>query len=165
MHATQVLREQYFLKHDRVRQEIEKRVKLLQLHKDQQQQDIRQLQLDKTQIRTNAERLAERYEDIQEKQQSLFRRAQEVVRLAMTSNPVTAAAELEFQQQIERINVMAKRLGENIAQSRRKIMNQENQVTSSKSSDRAKSVELHPRQEATIKGLMTELWDFCTHKN
>lgn len=157
MQATTLLREQYFPKHDRVKQEIEKRVKLLQLLKQQQQDDIVQLQRDKAQIRANAEQLAERYEDIMEKQQSLFRRAQEVVRLAMATNPLSATAELEFQQQVERINTMVKRLGENIAQSRRKIMNQENQVTSFQSSTKKKSIELHPRQEATIKGLMTEL--------
>lgn len=156
MQATQLLRNQYFLKHDRVKQEIEKRVKLLQLLKQQQKQDIVQLQHDKAQIRANAEQLAERYEDILEKQQSLFRRAQEVVRLAMASNPLAAAAEMEFQQQIERINVVAKRLGTNISQSRHKIMNQENQVTNFQS--KKKSVELQPRQEATIKGLMSELY-------
>lgn len=157
MQATQLLRDQYFLKHDRAKQEIEKRVKLLQLLKQQQQQDIVQLQRDKAQMRANAEQLAERYEDIQEKQQSLFRRAQEVVRLAMASNPMSAAAELEFQQQIERINIVVKRLSANIAQSRRKIMNQENQVTSFQKSIKKKTTELHPRQEATIKGLMAEL--------
>lgn len=157
MQATQLLRDQYFLKHDRAKQEIEKRVKLLQLLKQQQQQDIVQLQSDKSQIRANAEQLAERYEDIQEKQQSLFRRAQEVVRLAMASNPMSAAAELEFQQQIERIHDVVKRLSTNIAQSRQKIMNQENQVTSFQSSNNKKTFELHPRQEATVKELMTEL--------
>lgn len=157
MQATQLLRDQYFQKHDRAKLEIEKRVKLLQLLKQQQQQDIVQLQRDQAQIRSNAEQMAERYEDIQEKQQSLFRRAQEVVRLAMASNPMSAAAESEFQQQIERINVVVKRLSANIAQSRRKIMDQENQVSNFQTSTKKKTVELHPRQEATIKGLMAEL--------
>lgn len=46
----------------------------MQLLKDQQKRQIEQLQLDMERIRDNAEMLAEKYEDIGERQQVLFKR-------------------------------------------------------------------------------------------
>lgn len=74
MQAMQVLREQNFTKHDKARQEIQKRVKVLQLLKEQQLREIQQLQSEKDKIRDKAEKLAELYEDICEKQQTLYKR-------------------------------------------------------------------------------------------
>lgn len=74
LQATQVLREQHFTKHDKARQEIQKRVKVLQMLKEQQVREIQQLQSEKDKIRDKAERLAEVYEDIGEKQQQLYKR-------------------------------------------------------------------------------------------
>lgn len=74
MHATQTLRDQYFNKHDKARQEIQKRIKVLSLLKEQQFKEIDDLQREKENIRDNAERLAETYEDVCEKQQALLRR-------------------------------------------------------------------------------------------
>lgn len=152
MNATHQLREKYFLKHDRARQEIEKRAKLLLLLKDQQRRDIAQLNTDKELIRRNAERLAERYEDTCEKQQALFKRAQDVVRMVIYNNPHSAQAEKEFQQKIDKINIMTKRLAANISQARRKIDNQENQITRANTGDtKPKTFELQPRMENVIK--------------
>lgn len=159
MHATNVLREQYFAKHDRCRQELEKRVRLLQLMRQQQNNDLTQLQLDMDRIRNTAERLAERYEDAQERQLQVFQRAQEVARLVTAANPQSAAAETEFKQQIDRIGVAARRLTGSIAAARRRIEGQERQEQQfdGAQKQRAKVMVLQPRMEATIRGLMTEL--------
>lgn len=152
MNATHQLREKYFLKHDRARQEIEKRAKLLVLLKEQQRQDIAQLNTDKELIRRNAERLAERYEDACEKQQALFKRAQDVVRLVSFNNPHSAQAEQEFQQKIDKINILTKRLAACISQARSKIDNQENQISRVNTGDtKQKTFELQPRMEKVIK--------------
>lgn len=159
MHATNLLREQYFAKHDRCRQELEKRVRLLQLMHQQQRSDLAQLQHDMERVRNTAERLAERYEDAQERQLDAFRRAQEVARLVTAANPQSAAAETEFKQQIERIAGAAKRLTGSIAAARRRIEDQERQGQQFDGAQRqrAKTIVLQPRMEATIRGLMTEL--------
>lgn len=152
MNATYQLREKYFLKHDRARQEIEKRAKLLVLLKEQQRQDIAQLNTDKELIRRNAERLAERYEDTCERQQALFKRAQDLVRLVIVNNPHSAQAEEEFQQKIDKINVVTKRLVASISHARRKIDNQENQISHANTGDtKQKTFELQPRMEKVIK--------------
>lgn len=72
--ATKMLREHYFVKHEKARQEIERRVHVLKLLKQQQLSEIDQLQQEKQQIRDTAERLAENYEDICDKQSALFKR-------------------------------------------------------------------------------------------
>uniref|UniRef100_A0A182YHS5 Nucleoporin Nup88 n=1 Tax=Anopheles stephensi TaxID=30069 RepID=A0A182YHS5_ANOST len=72
--ATRMLRENYFVRHDKARQEIEKREHVLKLLKQQQLNDIEELQAEKQKIRTTAERLAETYEDLCDKQNSLFKR-------------------------------------------------------------------------------------------
>lgn len=159
LHATQVLRDQYFPQHERVRQELEKRVKLLQLMRAQQRADIEQLLRDKEAVRSTAERLAERYEDIQESQLAVFRRAQQVARLVAAANPQSSAAETEFKQQVERIGVQAKRLAANIAAARRRMAGQEQQVEQFQGAQRqrARVMVLQPRMEATIQSLMGEL--------
>lgn len=72
--ATRMLRENYFVRHDKARQEIEKREHVLKLLKQQQLNDIEELQAEKQKIRATAERLAETYEDLCDKQNSLFKR-------------------------------------------------------------------------------------------
>lgn len=159
LHATHVLRDQRFPLHERVRQELEKRVKLLQLMGGQQRADIAQLQRDKDAVRSTAERLAERYEDIQERQLAVFRRAQQVARLVAAANPQSSAAETEFKQRVERIGVQAARLAGNIAAARRRMAGQEQQVEQFRGAQRqrAKVMVLQPRMEATIRSLMGEM--------
>uniref|UniRef100_A0A182NQW7 G-protein coupled receptors family 1 profile domain-containing protein n=3 Tax=leucosphyrus subgroup TaxID=44539 RepID=A0A182NQW7_9DIPT len=72
--ATRMLRENYFVRHEKARQEIEKREHVLKLLKQQQLNDIEELQVEKQNIRATAERLAETYEDLCDKQNSLFKR-------------------------------------------------------------------------------------------
>lgn len=152
MNATHQLREKYFLQHDRARQEIEKRAKLIVLMKEQQRQAIAQLNTDKELIRRTAERLAERYEDISEKQQAFYKRVQDAVRLVIFNNPHSAQAEQEFQQKIEKINIVTKRLATSISHARRKIDNQENQITRANTGDnKQKTFQLQPRHENIIK--------------
>lgn len=156
-HATQVLREQYFQKHDKAKQEIEKRVKVLQLLKEQQQKEIKQLLADKEVIRRNAERLAERYDDICDKQQLLFKRAQEVIRLATIQNPPSNMGEMEFQQQIEKINAITKVLANNVELARRKIKYQDNQINQYNVTTTKKTVELQPKAESAIKEILSDM--------
>lgn len=162
MNATHLLREQYFPKLDRAGQAIEKRAKLLHLLRDKQRQELAQLMADKESVQRNAERLAERYEDIVEKQTTLFRRAQEVVHLAIVNNPHAAAQELEYQQKIEKIAAATQRLAASLAVARNKIGSQENQmnranVGSGGKVTPAKTIELNPRKEKVVLELLNDL--------
>lgn len=156
-HAVEVLREQYFPKLNKVRTEIDKRVKHLMVLKEQQKQEIVQLQKQTDEIRENAERLAELYEDVSDKQQSLFKRAQEVVRLATLKTPDSAQHENDFRKQIEKINALTKTLGSNILIAKKKMEKQNIQVDQFKKDNAKKTIVLQPKVERTIMELLTEL--------
>lgn len=157
MHAVEILREQYFPRLNRVRSEIDKRVKHLLVLKEQQKQEIVQLKKEKDEIRENAERLAEKYEDVADKQQMLFKRAQEVVRLATLKTPDSAQRENEFQKQIEKINALTKTLGSNILIAKKKMDKQNVQVDQFRNENAKKKIVLQPKAEKTIMELLSEL--------
>lgn len=62
------------MKHEKAAREIENRVKILKMLKQQQHAEIDELQRNKEEIQDKATKLAEMQEDISEKQRSLFRR-------------------------------------------------------------------------------------------
>lgn len=157
MHAVKVLREQYFPKLSKVKTEIEKRVKHLQILKEQQKQEIAQLLKEKDKIRENAERLAELYEDVSDKQQILFKRAQEVVRLATLKTPDSSQRENDFQKQIEKINTLTKALSGNILIAKKKMEKQNIQVDQFKKENAKKAIVLQPKVEKTILEILSEL--------
>lgn len=128
VYATDMLREQYILKHEKVKQEIEKRVKILQLLKRQQEQEIAQMETDKIQIKNDAERLAEFYEEINDRQQVLFKRCQEIIRLINLRMPRGAIAEKNYAIQLERLESVVKNLSNNLELAKNKMYQQEEQV-------------------------------------
>lgn len=158
LQSLQSIREQHFVKLDKAREEIQKRVKYLTHLKQLQQQDIAKLIRDKDGIRANAERLAEMYEDTCDKQQLLFRRAQECVRLVTSSAPHVALAEEEFRGQITKINEMTKSLAKNVAASKQLMGRQATQLIKTQTDKIKANVVLQPKVEATIKDLITEMY-------
>lgn len=159
LHATQILREKHFVKHMQAHQEIQKRVKQLQILKQQQFAEIAQLQSEKNDIREKAEKLAELYEDIAEKQAGLVKRAQEIVRLATIHLPQTSLIEKDFEMQIEKLNAITKILCENIMLAKRRIQSQEIQINKQHQQQQMKSKEiiLQPRQEIIIKEILSDV--------
>lgn len=157
MHAVEVLRGQYFQKLTKAKSEIDRRVKQLQLIKEQQKQEITQLQKEKDKIRDNAERLAELYEDVADKQQTLFKRAQEVVRLATLTTPDSIQRENDFRKQIEKINSLTKTLNGNILIAKKNMEKQNIQVDQFKKENAKKTIVLQPKVEKTILELLSEL--------
>lgn len=155
--STQSVRDEQFVKLDKAREEIQKRVKLLNHLKQQQQQDIAQLLIEKNRIRSNAERLAEMYEDICDKQQMLFRRAQDCVRLVVSNAPHVALAEEEYKGQIVKINEMTKVLAKNVSAAKQLMERQEMQMKKSHGEKIPSKVMLQPKQESTIKEIISEL--------
>lgn len=156
IYATQMLREQYILKHEKVKQEIEKRVRILRLLKDQQVQEIAQLQMDKKQIKNDAERLAELYEEANDRQQMLFKRTQEIIRLINLKMPRGSVAEKNFATQLERVDAVTKDLANGLALAKKKLEKQELQFKSTKENTK-KKVTLQPRQETAIKEIITDM--------
>uniref|UniRef100_A0A336M5T4 CSON012591 protein n=1 Tax=Culicoides sonorensis TaxID=179676 RepID=A0A336M5T4_CULSO len=156
MQATQVLREQHFTKHDKARQDIQKRVKVLQMLKEQQMREIEQLQNEKDQIRDKAEKLAEMYEDICEKQNSLYKRAQDVVRLSTLRLPQSSSMEKEFFNNLEKINKKTKLMMKNLEQAKLRLKTQEEMMQTVKDLPE-KRIVMPANKENAIKEILADM--------
>lgn len=73
-YATNIFRTQHFVRHDKVREEINNKVHALKILKTHLLKELDILMETKKALRQNAERLAEKYEDINDKQKGLARR-------------------------------------------------------------------------------------------
>ena len=69
--AVEVLRTQYLKRHELVRTEFARRIHTISLCKEQQRQDIADLEREKEIIRDKAHKLAERFEEISDRQEVL----------------------------------------------------------------------------------------------
>uniref|UniRef100_A0A1B0DF47 Nucleoporin Nup88 n=1 Tax=Phlebotomus papatasi TaxID=29031 RepID=A0A1B0DF47_PHLPP len=157
MHATQTLREQYFPRHEKCRQELKKRVEILQVLNRQQQEEIQELKMEKKRIRDNAENLAGKYEDMYERQQSLSKRAQEVARLVSLLAPSTLQDEKDFAQQVEKINVATKGLLKQLEVSKGKISRNQQQIETWEKQNIQKEFQLPPKREEVIKKILADM--------
>jgi hypothetical protein len=70
----QTLREEYIMKQDAVRETLEKKSRLLELHLLQQFDELSLIQQSKGELTSVAHQLAEKYEDSMETQKSLTQR-------------------------------------------------------------------------------------------
>lgn len=158
MNTIQVMRTKQFAKHDVVRQEISKRVKILELMKNQQKSEINQLFESKELIQEKAYKLADMHEDIMEKQQNLQRRIQDISRLASLKVPVLSANEKEFTETIKRYKTVVDKLATDVKQIKAKNEAQKNALENwNKSNEDFVRTSLPPKQEETIKDFLGDM--------
>lgn len=152
-----LMRENQFQKHDQVRQLISKRVKILECMKNQQKDDIAQLFESKEMIQEKAYQLADKHEDIMERQQSLQRRAQDVLRLASLRLPIASSSEKEFTEQIKRIKSKTEKLLQDVKQIKLKNEMQKKQIETWENVTEDASKALPAKQEETIKEILVDM--------
>ncbi|XP_077279874.1 nuclear pore complex protein Nup88 [Temnothorax americanus] len=104
-HATNIFRTQHFVRHDKVREEISKKVRALKALKSHLLKELDALIETKKELRQTAERLAERYEDINDKQKELARRAEEVLRLVNYKEPSMTSIERAEAEELKKMDV------------------------------------------------------------
>ncbi|CAG2068918.1 unnamed protein product, partial [Timema podura] len=102
--ATNVLREEYIQRHVRVRDEIEGKVRTLRRLKAHQLQEVRSLEEEQHHLKLAAEDLAEKYEDVKDKQEELTRRVELVLRAVCMRQPGASAAEKKFGSHLQTVN-------------------------------------------------------------
>ncbi|KAL6440272.1 hypothetical protein ACFW04_003089 [Cataglyphis niger] len=104
-HATNIFRTQHFVQHDKVREEISKKVRALKALKTHLLKELDTLMETKKELRHTAEHLAERYEDINDKQKELARRAEEALRLVNYKEPSMTAVERAEAEELKKMNI------------------------------------------------------------
>lgn len=153
MSSMQVMREIKFVKHDQVHQEIMKRVKILELMKNQQRDEISGLLECKTGIQEKAYKLADKHEDIMERQYRLQIRINDLCRLISLKMPANLVQDKEFADKIKRLKTKVEKLDQDVVQIKSKHETQKNSLEKwNKNSDLfSSSTHLPSKQEETIK--------------
>lgn len=158
LNSFQILRDQYINKHDLVRQKIENRVKILRVLEQQQRNEVKELVLEKEQLRESAERLADKYDEISERQQVIMRQLHDVHRMLNQRVPTASGAERAFVQQVDKIGMAVRELGNNIAVAKKKMAKQQQHYGAAAIGATASKKEfiLYPKQDAVVKEMLAE---------
>ncbi|ERE69318.1 nuclear pore complex protein Nup88-like protein [Cricetulus griseus] len=117
--ATQVFREQYILKQDFAKEEIQRRVKLLCDQKRKQLEDLNYCREERKSLREMAERLADKYEEAKEKQEDIMNRMKKVLHSFHTQLPVLSDSERDMKKELQLIPDQLRHLGNAIKQARK----------------------------------------------
>ncbi|KAF6299288.1 nucleoporin 88 [Rhinolophus ferrumequinum] len=114
--ATQVFREQYILKQDLAKEEIQRRVKLLCDQKKKQLEDLNYCREERKSLREMAERLADKYEEAKEKQEDIMNRMKKVLHSFHSQLPVLSDSERDMKKELQLIPDQLRHLGNVIKQ-------------------------------------------------
>ncbi|XP_053528565.1 nuclear pore complex protein Nup88 isoform X1 [Artibeus jamaicensis] len=114
--ATQVFREQYILKQDLAKEEIQRRVKLLCDQKKKQLEDLNYCREERKSLREMAERLADKYEEAKEKQEDIMNRMKKVLHSFHAQLPVLSDSERDMKKELQLIPDQLRHLGNAIKQ-------------------------------------------------
>ncbi|KAI5089449.1 nuclear pore complex protein Nup88 [Silurus meridionalis] len=154
--ATQVFREEYILKLDLAREEMQKRqVKLLTSQKKKQLEDLAMCQEERKSLREAAERLADKYEDAKYRQEAIINRMKHVLGSLRSQLPVLSDSEKDMKKELQTINDQLRHLGNSITQVTMKKDYQTKQMDKGWSSTRA-TITLNAHQRKCVQGVLKE---------
>ncbi|XP_028564342.2 nuclear pore complex protein Nup88 isoform X3 [Podarcis muralis] len=153
--ATQVFREEYILKQDLAREEIQRRVKLLREQKKKQLEDLAYCREERKSLREMAERLADKYEEAKEKQEDIVNRMKKVLRNFHSQLPVLSDSEKDMKKELQTIEEQLRHLGNAIRQVKMKKDYQQRKMEKG-TSPRKPSINLNTYQRKCIQAVLKE---------
>ncbi|XP_044260478.1 nuclear pore complex protein Nup88 isoform X2 [Tribolium madens] len=153
--ASQVFRE-YFENHTRAREEIEKRVKALQMMKDFQLKQIQRMIAEKHDLQSKAENLAEKYEDIKDKQDEIMKRCEKMLVLVSQKKTEPSDAEKEYLKELEQYMEKIEKYKKSIEKLKMKVNYQKIQIANWKAQEGKKVSALSETHSVTIKNNLKE---------
>ncbi|XP_066434979.1 nuclear pore complex protein Nup88 [Eleutherodactylus coqui] len=156
--ATQVFREEYVLKQDMAREEIQRRVKLLIAQKEKQLKDMRYCNEERKSLKEMAERLAEKYEEAKEKQDDLMNRLKAVLHSFNTRHPVLTDSERDMKKELLTTHEQLHHLDNAIKQVKLKMDYQERKMEKVKS-PRKSNLTLSDYQRKNIQAVLKEQYE------
>ncbi|NXY61864.1 NUP88 protein, partial [Callaeas wilsoni] len=152
--ATQVFREEYILKQDLAKEEIQQRVKLLWGQKKKQLEDLNYCREERKSLREMAERLADKYEEAKEKQEDIMNR-RKVLRSFHSQLPVLSDTEKDMKKELQTIHDQLQHLSNAIRQVKMKKEYQQKQMEKGRS-PRKPSISLSAYQSKCIQAVLRE---------
>uniref|UniRef100_A0A147A2W5 Nuclear pore complex protein Nup88 n=1 Tax=Fundulus heteroclitus TaxID=8078 RepID=A0A147A2W5_FUNHE len=153
--ATQVFREEYIMKQDMAREEIQRRVKLLTGQKAKQVEELALCREEKKSLTEAAERLADKYEDAKYRQETLMNRVKKVLCSLQSQLPVLSNSEKDMKKELQSIGDQLKNLDNCIRQVNMKMAYQRKQVDKDTSASRA-PVPLNAQHKKVVQDVLRE---------
>lgn len=126
--ATQVFSEEYILKQDMAREEMQRRVKLLTSQKNKQLEELALCTEERMSLREAAERLADKYEDAKYRQETIMNRVKSVLGSLQSQLPILSNSEKHMKKELQTISDRLKHLDNCIRQVNMKMEYQKTQV-------------------------------------
>ncbi|KAM9811849.1 nucleoporin 88 isoform X1 [Syngnathus typhle] len=126
--ATQVFREEYILKQDMAREELQKRVKLLRGQRAKQLEEMAQCREERRSLRETAERLADKYEDAKYRQEALAERVKRMLAGQQSRLPILSNSEKDMRKELQAMSEQLRHLDICIKQVKMKMEYQKTQV-------------------------------------
>ncbi|NXX95194.1 NUP88 protein, partial [Centropus bengalensis] len=153
--ATQVFREEYILKQDLAKEELQQRVKLLWGQKKKQLEDLTYYREERKSLREMAERLADKYEEAKEKQEDIMNRMKKVLRSFYSLLPVLSDSEKDMKKELQTIHDQLQHLSNAIRQVKMKKEYQQQKMEKG-SGPRQPSINLSAYQSKCIQTVLRE---------
>ncbi|XP_054465186.1 nucleoporin 88 [Anoplopoma fimbria] len=153
--ATQVFREEYILKQDMAREEMQRRVKLLTGQKNKQLEELTLCREERKSLREAAERLADKYEDAKYRQETIMNGVKKVLGSLQSRLPILSNSEKDMKKELQTIVDQLKHLDNCIKQVNMKMDYQKTQVDKDVPSART-TVSLNAQQKKVVQDVLRE---------
>lgn len=153
--ATQVFREEYILKQNMAREEMQKRVKLLTGQKNKQLEELSLCREDRKSLTEAAERLADKYEDAKYRQETIMNRVKKVLGSLQSQLPNLSSSEKDMKKELQTISDQLKHMDNCIKQVNMKMEYQKKQVEKDVPGARA-TVSLNAHQKKVVQEVLRE---------
>lgn len=153
--ATQVFSEEYILKQDMAREELQKRVKLLATQKNSQLGELALCKKERLSLREAAERLADKYEDAKYRQEAIMNRVRRALGSLKSQLPVLSNSEKDMKKELQTISDQLKHLDNGIKQVNMKMDYQKTQVEKDGPAART-TVSLNAQQKKVVQDVLRE---------
>jgi len=155
--AIEVLREQYLKRHDLVRAAFARHINQINLKKEQQKQEIQDLEQERELISERAHKLAERFEEISYNQELLVRKCNGLMQKANAALPNSVVAEREFSQEVARLNKVTQSMAAGLEDAKKTLNKQRYHIAKSQEDLKKNAYELPEKQHRTITEILTQL--------
>lgn len=153
--ATQVFSEEYILKQDMAREEMQRRVKLLAGQKKKQLDELAVCKEERIILREAAERLADKYEDAKYRQETIMNRVKRVLGSLQSQLPILSNSEKDMKKELQTISDQLKHLDNCIKQVNMKKEYQKTQVDKHAPASRT-TVTLNAHQKKVVQDVLRE---------
>lgn len=153
--ATQVFREEYILKQDMAREEMQRRVKLLTSQKNKQLEELTLCREERKSLREAAERLADKYEDAKYRQETIMNKVKKVLGSLQSRLPILSNSEKDMKKEVQTISDQLRHLDNCIKQVNMKMEYQKTQVDKDVPAARTK-VSLNAQQKKVVQDVLRE---------